>query len=174
MKGPGMSSLRGQAVSRPDVLVLVIVVLALLSHPVTQAVQPNTIGYRHAYYLFLDGPGTGCQACYVPLLITQDSLEKIAAGGRSEEGALIITYERDSIWQNKGTVSLSAEHIEAAPRVVRLDANRYRYQEISAAEALKLLENPGGTIPISRTAVSGMGFGKPTLEELIRAFKSLQ
>ncbi|HKD79810.1 MAG TPA: hypothetical protein VKH81_08965 [Candidatus Angelobacter sp.] len=169
-----MSSLFRQTLSRVDFLVLVVVALGLLNHPDTQAAQPETVAYKHAYYLFLDGAGTGCQSCYVPLLITQNSLEKIGAAGKGEEGVLIITYERDSIWQNKGTVHLHAEQIEAVPRIVRLNVNRYRYQEISAAETIKLLENPGGTIPISRTSVQGMDLGKPTLEELISAFKSLQ
>jgi len=169
-----MSSLLRQTLSRLDFLVLVIVALGPLNHPRTQAAQPGTVAYKHAYYLFLDGAGSGCQSCYVPLLITQNSLEKIGAAGKGEEGVLIITYERDSIWQNKGAVPLHAEQIEAAPRIVRLNVNRYRYQEISAAEALKLLENPGGSIPISRPAQPGMELDKPTREELIRAFKSLR
>lgn len=166
-----MGSLRGQALFRKNFLVLVIIALALFHHPGTQAASPGPAAYRHAYYLFLDGAGSGCEACYVPLLITQNTLEKIAAGGASEESVLIITYERDSIWQNKGAVPLNAAHIESAARLIHLNARKYRYQEISIAEALKLLENPMGSIPISRPAAPGKALEEPTREELIRALK---
>ena len=170
-----MSVLFWQTLSqRRNFFVIVIVALALSNYPGTQAAQPSPVAYRHAYYLFLDGAGTGCEACYVPLLITQNTLEKIAAGRRFEDGILVITYERDSIWQNKGTVPLYSEHIETGPRIVRLNVNKYRYQEISAAEALKLLENPMGSIPISRPTVPGMSLDESTRERLIKAFKGLQ
>ncbi len=41
--------------------------------PSTRSSAPNPINrtpYRHAYYLFLADVPTGCQACYVPLLVT--------------------------------------------------------------------------------------------------------
>ena len=148
-----------------------IVGVTLFCRPATGTAQTSPIPYKHAYYLFLDGGGTGCQACYVPLLITQNSLDQIAAGGRFEEGILIITYERDSIWQGKGRVSLNA-HILSRERIVRLDDNRYRYQEISTEEVLKLLENPMGTIPISRVTVLVMPIDGPSLADLIKAFKT--
>lgn len=170
-----MSVLRGQPLSmRRSFLVFVIVALALFHHPGTLAAPPSPVVYRHAYYLFLDGAGTGCEACYVPLLITQSTLEQIAGAGTFEEGILIITYERDSIWQSKGTESLHAQDIESGTRIVRLNSERYRYQEISAKEILKLLENPMGSIPISRPAAPGMSLEKSTREELINAFKKQQ
>jgi len=132
------------------------------------------VPYRHAYYLFLEGGGTGCEQCYVPLLITRNSLEQIAAGGKFEGGLLIITYERDSIWQGKGTVPLYAVHILSGERIVRLDMKRYRYQEISAAEAIKLFENPMGTIPMSRPRGAGMPADGPSLADLIKAFKEVR
>jgi hypothetical protein len=145
----------------------------LFCRPATATAQAQTsaVPYKHAYYLFLEGAGTGCEACYVPLLITRNSLEQIASGGRLEEGVLIITYERDSIWQGKGKVPLFAAHILSGERIVRLDVKRYRYQEISKEEVLKLFENPMGTIPISRPGGTGMPLDGPSLPELIRDFK---
>ena len=170
-----MSVLRGQALSmRRSFLVFVIVALAPLHHAGIQAAQVTPVPYKHAYYLFLDGDRTGCEACYVPLLITQNTLEQIAGAGTFEESILIITYERDSIWQSKGTEPLHAQDIESGTRIVRLNSKRYRYQEISAKEVLKLLENPMGSIPISRPAAPGMSLEKSTREELIKVFKKQQ
>jgi len=168
-----MNILRGKPVSLGRyVFVLLIGGLILLHHPGTQAAQARPVSSKYAYYLFLDGDRTACEACYVPLLITQNTLEQVATGGSFEEGILIITYERDSIWQSKGTARLAAKDIEAGPRIVRLDGKRYRYQEIGAKEVLKLLENPMGSIPISRPAAPGMLLEKSTREELIKAFES--
>ena len=100
MSIPGCHSIsRGK-----HILVLVVVGLSLFNRPATGAPQGSPAPYKHAYYLFLEGGGTGCEECYVPLLITRNSLEQIAAAGKFEEGLLIITYERDSIWQGKGKV----------------------------------------------------------------------
>src|SRR5262249_41771906 len=107
-------------------------------------------------------------------LITSNSLDQIAAGGKFEEGLLIITYERDSIWQGKGKVSLQAAHILSKERTVRLNTKKYRYQEISREEVLKLLEHPMGTIPISRPQSTGMPADGPSLADLITAFKQVQ
>jgi hypothetical protein len=155
-------------------LLLVIVGLVLFYPPAIGTAQTNPAPYKHAYYLFLEGGSSGCEECYVPLLITRNSLEQIAAGGRFEEGVLIITYERDSIWQDKGKVPLYAVHILSKERIVRLNGKRYRYQEISAGEVLKLLENPMGTIPISRPKGTGLPADSPILAELIAAFKNAQ
>jgi len=171
LKGLSMNILRGKPVSLGrHFFVLLIGGLILLCHSGIQAVQSRPVSSRYAYYLFLDGNGTGCEACYVPLLITQNPLEQVAVGGPLE-GFLIITYERDSIWQSKGTVPLPAKDIEVGTRIVRLNGKRYRYQEIGAKEVLKLLENPMGSIPISRPAAPGMTLEKSTRDELIRAFK---
>jgi hypothetical protein len=159
---------------RQHFFLTVIVGLLLLPSPVPVTAQTSSAPYKHAYYLFLDGGGSGCEECYVPLLITRNTLEQIAARGRFEEGILIITYERDSIWQGKGKISLYASHILTGERVVRVDMKRYRYQEISREEVLNLLEHPMGTIPISRPAGTGMPHDGPSLEDLIRAFKNTQ
>jgi hypothetical protein len=167
-----MNILRGKPVFLGrHFFVLLIAGLILLHHSGTQAAQARPVSSKYAYYLFIDGDRTGCEACYVPLLITQNALEQVAAGNTFEEGILIITYERDSIWQSKGTVRLPAKDIEVGTRIVRLNGKRYRYQEIGAKEVLKLLENPMGSIPISRPAAPGMTLEKSTRDELIRVFK---
>jgi hypothetical protein len=156
---------------RQHYLALVVVVLALFYRPATGTPQTSSVPYKHAYYLFLEGGGAGCEECYVPLLITQNTLEQIAAAGKVDEGLLIITYERDSIWQGKGKVSLQAAHILSKERTVRLNTRKYRYQEIGREEVLKLLEHPMGTIPISRPQGTGMPVDGPSLADLIKAFK---
>jgi len=101
--------------------------------------------YRHAYYLFLSGTASSCEECYVPLLVTQESLEQAAKGSMKTAPVVITTYERDSIWRNDGMVSIAPAEIEPAPRILRLRGRKYRYQEISSTEALKLFEKPLGT-----------------------------
>jgi hypothetical protein len=120
-----------------------------------------------AYYLFLVGAPQSCEDCYVPLLITQHPLEDVSSPGR-DGAVLITTYERDSIWKVERGVSLAATDVSAAERVVRLRGRRYRYQEVTPAEVLRLLEKPEGTIPIHRTASTP---DKRSLEDLAGAFR---
>ena len=70
------------------------------------------LAYGHAYYLFLSSTPVGCEDCYVPLLITKESLEEIAQDKANADCALITTYERDSIWHNEGLVSVAPTDIE--------------------------------------------------------------
>jgi hypothetical protein len=163
---------QARALQYQSALSVLIMGLIVAFWPAIGPPQTSPVPYRHAYYLFLEGGGSGCEECYVPLLITRSSLDQIAAGGKFEEGLLIITYERDSIWQSKGSVSLFARHILSGERIVRLNVKRYRYQEISTEEVLRLLENPMGTIPISRPKLPGMPPDGPSLAELIAAFKN--
>ena len=130
--------------------------------------------YRHAYYLFLIGAPKGCEDCYVPLLITKEPLDRIREANKSEECVLIVTYERDSIWHDDGIVSVGADAIEAGPRIIRLRDRRYRYQEISSLEILRILQNPMGSIPISRPLLPNATSPGPTLPELISAFKEIE
>ena len=127
--------------------------------------------YHHAYYLFFDGTPRSCEACYVPLLITADSLEEAAKGADKAPCVLITTYERDSIWHNDGIVFLAPGDIEVAPRIVHFKGQQYRYQEIGSGEVLRLLENPMGTIPISRPILPNATVPGPTLKDLISAFR---
>jgi hypothetical protein len=84
---------------------------------------------------------------------------------------LITTYERDSIWKVERGVSLAAGDVSARERVVRVGGRRYRYQAITPAEVLRLLEKPEGTIPIHRLAPVP---DRRSLEDLIAAFRGLQ
>jgi hypothetical protein len=157
-----------------------VLALLLFSSPLlnAQGIHSSRAGdrptYRHAYYLFLSGTPNGCEDCYVPLLVTTEPLEQSAKATEKEACVLITTYERDSIWHNEGIVLVAPGDIEVAPRIVHLRGRQYRYQEISSAEALKLFEDPMGTIPISRPLLPKAGSPGPTLEDLISAFRDSQ
>ncbi len=127
--------------------------------------------YRHGYYLFLADPLVACEACYVPLIVTADPLEEIAKRPEGQSCVLITTYERDSIWQVNGMITLKPADIELAPRIIRARKRTYRYQEVTAAEILHLLEHPMGTIPISRPMLHSDLPPGPSLEELKAAFR---
>ena len=110
---------------------------------ITQLADP---GLKHAYYLFRSGKSEGCGECYVPLLLTASP---IAASTATPETEVIVTFERDSIWEIRdGPVTLT--EVEPRARTLRLDGRPYRYQEVAPAEAIRLLNNPLGSIPISR------------------------
>jgi hypothetical protein len=155
-------------------LFLLVILLSSIISGVSGATSPSAgserLTYRHAYYLFLSGPPVGCEDCYVPLLITTESLEQIAQNKTKAECALITTYERDSIWHNEGLVSVGPTDVEKPPRILHLRGRRYRYQEISSAEALRLLQNPLGTIPISRPQLPS-GTSGPSLEAIALALR---
>jgi hypothetical protein len=121
-----------------------------------------------AYYLFLADAPQGCEDCYVPLLITRQTLDEVSASGRDSTVVLITTYERDSIWKVERGVALAAVDVSTGERRVRLRGRRYRYQEIAPAEVLRLLEKPEGTIPIHRLVPVP---DKKALEDLIAAFR---
>lgn len=127
--------------------------------------------FRSAYYLFLAGAPKGCEECYVPLLLTPEPLEQLTRSKKTEDCVLIITYERDSIWHDDGIVSVASADIDIAPRMIRRRNRQYRYQEIRREEVLKLLENPLGTIPISRPLLPKANIPGPGIEELISDFK---
>lgn len=130
--------------------------------------------YRHAYYLFLSDLPIACEQCYVPLLLTVVPLEEIAKDPAGQDGDLITTYERDSIYQFGRIVHVPPADIVAAPRTIRVHKRNYRYQEITAAEVLHLLEHPMGTIPVSRTNfVSELPAG-PRIDDLITGFRAVK
>ena len=133
---------------------------------------PAAAPYRHGYYLFLSDPPHACEQCYVPLLLTAVPLEETAKNFQGQDGDLITTYERDSIYQFNGLVQISPGDIQSAPRTIRLRGRNYRYQEITAPEILRLLENPMGTIPVSRTFLRSDLPPGPGLQELIAAFRA--
>ena len=151
---------------------LLLLPISGVGRPTSSAAADERPAYKHAYYLFLSGTPVGCEDCYVPLLITTESLEQIAEDKANAACALITTYERDSIWHNEGLVSVAPTDIEKPPRVLHLRGRRYRYQEISSAEALRLLQNPLGTIPISRPLLPP-GSPGPSVEAIALALRGL-
>ena len=153
---------------RNMLLVLLWFLVSTISHAsdATSSISTKRPRFTHAYYLFLSGTPVSCEDCYVPLLIATESLEEIAREKTKAECALITTYERDSVWHNEGLVAVEPTEIEKSPRILHVRGKRYRYQEISAAEALKLLRNPMGTIPISRPQLP-RGSPGPSIEALI-------
>jgi len=159
---------------RFTLLALTLAVLA--AGPAVRAQEPARAApaYRHAYYLFLSDTPVMCEACYVPLLITVDPLEEIAKQPEGAACVLITTYERDSIWQINGMVQVKRADIEAAPRTIRVRNRNYRYQEITAAEVLRLFEKPMGTIPISRPLLHSDLPPGPSLEALKAAFRDVK
>ncbi len=104
--------------------------------------------YQCSYYLFeVPATVTGCSDCYVPLVVTQWPIE----AQRDQEVAVITTYERDSIWQMQRQVLKHSDlEIEIQIRRIKFAGKTYRYQLVSNAEAVRLLKNPLGTIPIHR------------------------
>lgn len=141
----------------------------------TKAGESHRPVFRHAYYLFLSGTPRGCEGCYIPLLISSEPLQQIAnAPTEKARCVLITTYERDSIWHEDGIVMVAAGDVEATPRMIELRGRKYRYQEISAVEALGLFTKPMGTIPISRPMLPAADVPGPTLGELISDFRSTE
>jgi len=160
----------GKQVTRPSLFFLASLLLGLTG-AISASPDAGDPAYKHAYYLFLAGAPNGCEDCYVPLLITTESFDQIAQGRTEVACPLIITYERDSIWHNEGLVSVAPGDIEKGPRILRLRGRRYRYQEISPAEAVKLLQNPLGSIPISRPQLPP-GAPGPSVEAIASALRS--
>ena len=142
---------------------LVLIVIAFVP-----AVAGGADTSPHAYYLFLAGAPQSCEDCYVPLLITRQTLEDVASSGGDSATVLITTYERDSIWKVERSVPLAAADVSAAERIVRLRGRRYRWQEITPAEVLRLLEKPEGTIPIHRLVPVP---DRKSLQDLIASFR---
>jgi len=108
-------------------------------------------GLRHAYFLFGMGRSEGCAECYIPLLLTTDPIGPLATVPDAE---VIVTFERDSIWEIR-TDQTNITEVEPHARTLRLDGRPYRYQEVPLQEPIRLLTNPLGTIPISRPGPSG-------------------
>jgi hypothetical protein len=144
--------------------------------PSLTASTPNPadrIAYKHAYYLFLSGVPNGCEACYVPLLVSRQSLEEIAQRDEAQHCVFAYTFERNSIWEIRGAMPVDAGAIETQPRIIHLNGKSYRYQEISPSEVLHLLEKPDGTIPISRPMIINKIVPGASLSELKADFRAL-
>ena len=126
-------------------LVLPLVVLLFAVRP---AAGDDPAPFRYSYYLFeLPGARTGCSDCYIPLLVTREPLEK----SEQPEAAVIVTYERDSIWTLADRpVKLDKGAVQAQERKIRFEGKVYRYQQVPNAETIRLLEQPLGKLPIHR------------------------
>jgi hypothetical protein len=157
---------------RPHILLSVAFALFAVAPPQEHAAAVPP--YRHGYYLFLADPPVACEACYVPLLLTSAPLEEISKNPAGQDCDLITTYERDSIFPMNGVVHVVSADIEAAPRTIRVRARHYRYQEITAAEILHLLEHPRGTIPVSHPFLRSNLPPGPPLDALIAAFRAVK
>jgi len=139
----------------------------------TGGVSHERLPYQHGYYLFLASAPLGCEACYVPLLLCQSSLAQIRAGKQGAFCVLVITFERDSIWELRGAAAVDSDAIHEPQRTIDLNGKLYRYQEISANEVVRLLENPAGTIPISRPMIMNKAVPGASVEELAADFHTL-
>ena len=141
---------------------------------VAQARANDAPRFRHGYFLFLAEPPVACEACYVPMLLTVDSIEDIARRAGGQDAVLITTYERDSIFQVDGMVHITPGDIQSPPRILRVRKRSYRYQEIAPSEVLRLLEHPQGTIPISRPMLHSDLPPAPSLEQLSADFRAVK
>ncbi len=137
----------------------------------TTTISADESNFRHAYYLFQTGKIDGCEDCYIPLLLTTTVLPQTTEqGSDTMEVDVIVTYERDSIWEipaNPRSVKMS--DIEPNSRMIRMNGLRYRYQEVPLQEAIRLLKKPLGTIPISRPLLPG----RPTNDKIQSLLKRL-
>jgi hypothetical protein len=138
------------------------------------AAEPNgKPPFSHVYYLFVSHP-TGCEDCYIPLLITRAPIDKASLAKGAIDNVVVITYERDSIWQWKDPIQLDSKVVSLPERTLRWNNERYRYQEVDRSEALRLLLHPMGTIPISRLYIPNAGPSTaPLIPGIISDLKSL-
>jgi hypothetical protein len=127
---------------------------------------------RYAYYLFMQSESKNCQDCYIPLLLRQEPIEKADEGGLHKSGFLIVTYERDSIWEIKDSpVELS--DFNGEEKKVRIAGINYRYQQIEPKEAIRLLSEPEGHIPIHRISAPIKEHQKPLTARWIRELENV-
>lgn len=143
---------------------LALLAVALIATVVGTAVAAEK-PYRHCYYLFAMRPEPG-ENEYIPLVISREDL----AAGAPLKAALVMTYERDSIWEiSRNPVEVkSPDPRSVAARHVEMRGQRYRYQEIPREEALKLLKSPEGKLPISRLHAPVTPSVEPLRDELVR------
>jgi len=154
------------------VLVVLAASAALLGQTPGSRPPSAPSAYRHAYYLFLAQPSESCEPCYIPLLLTSKRLDDRAQNPRFE-ACIVTTYERDSIVRIERAVPMSPSDVTPATRHVRVRERTYRYQEVTASEVLRLLENPEGTIPIHRTIEMRVP-SSDELADLIASFRAVK
>src|SRR5262249_10417501 len=113
----------------------------------TRITKLSDPGLRHAYFLFRSGRSEGCAECYVPLVLSAAPIGSSSTA--TPDVVVIVTFERDWIWDIRDRPATISE-VEPKARTLRLDGKPYRYQEVPMEEAIRLLRNPLGSIPISR------------------------
>jgi hypothetical protein len=129
---------------------ILLLVLFALAFAIRVAAEPDgKPPFSHVYYLFISHD-TGCEECYIPMLITRAPFDKPSLDRGPIENVVVITFERDSIWQWKDPIPLDSHAVLLPERTLRWNKKLYRYQEVDRSEAIRLLLNPLGTIPISR------------------------
>jgi hypothetical protein len=84
------------------------------------------------------------------MLITRAPIDKAILDKGPIDNVVVITFERDSIWQWNDPITLDSKAVLLPERTLRWNNKVYRYQEVDRCEAIRLLLNPLGTIPISR------------------------
>jgi hypothetical protein len=138
-------------------------------HSFAVAQPANRKPFRHVYYLFQESP-SGCEACYIPLMVTRAPIDRTSLETGQIENVVIVTYERDSIWRIvTDSPPLNFAAVSLPERKLRWNGKSFRYQEVDREEALRLLRQPLGTIPISRPALPGgnsEALAKALLEDL--------
>jgi hypothetical protein len=112
----------------------------------------------------------GCADCYIPLLLIPTRLSDLAQGKQNEKCVIVDTYEGDSIVNVERGVPVSPADVKPRERHIGVRGRTYRYQEVSASEVLRLLENPEGTIPIHRMRV----LAREELRDLIASFRAVK
>ncbi len=126
---------------------------------------------RHAYYLTVKAADKYEETSYIPLLVTRTPL----TSATDNEAVVIITYKRDSIWELKSErAPIAKDEIRAGTQTLFFQEKFYRYQEVDAAEVLKLLNNPYGRIPISRLKAPIGESDKALAQELQRDLAAME
>ena len=100
-------------------------------------------------------------------------LEENAGSKRPASGVLILTYERDSIWEIKGVMPIDPAEIDVPSRIIHTGSTSYRYQEVVPNDVVKLLDNPMGTIPISRPLIRHKLVPGASMSDLTADFRAL-
>ena len=144
---------------------LILLLFFALTFDICVAAEPDgEPPFSHVYYLFVSH-ATGCEECYIPMLITRAPIDKSNLDKGPIDNVVVITFERDSIWRWEDPILLDNHAVLLPERTLRWNKEIYRYQEVDRSEAIRLLLNPLGTIPISRR--SDPHHPEPSMEQFI-------
>src|SRR5206468_3147975 len=123
-----------------------IALAAVLLWATTVSAQPAQ--YRHAYYFVPRRQGDGLRALLHPVAADLRAARRARRPGSRCRRDHDVRARLDLV-VGEG-VRLAAADVVPVGRTLRLRDKRYRYQEISPREVVRLLENPRGAIPIGR------------------------